>query len=450
MVNAEATGDMYFGLSSPVEFDLESGLSPMNNVIVHVGTVRFEVTYEDAQNFELIQKLPTEDIYVSAEDGLYVARFTVADFNINSETSISPMKQILHVTYNNDEVFGLNLEAELPKALKMEVSSGNKQMLFQFSGARYSLDATAPGIIEMSVQGNGLEMLNGHITTSMVGVEMDLKQDLTDSHLLLVADGVEIINFNAKNINRFELSIQAPQTGSLNIERQGAEVSLDLNAYPYALLAQGDLSQHHIKIILNNGQNTIATIEGELQQDKISAHLIASNNQLRFGFIPSEQRLRYALDVMNNYSSNGDFSPTEFNAFVFGESFSFYFGGMDPTVTLVDLEMTGSTGSLKVIFYDIVKAHIERNGNKINGKGLVLDTQITLESILGQTLSISANGPTAEFTIEADREHAEWNMTRPVENVATITKDELVVVALDRRFSVTNVDGLLNVQSELA
>ena len=34
----------------------------------------------------------------------------------------------------------------------------------------------------------------------------------------------------------------------------------------------------------------------------------------------------------------------------------------------------------------------------------------------------------AEFTIEADREHAEWNMTRPVENVATITKDELIVV----------------------
>ena len=56
----------------------------------------------------------------------------------------------------------------------------------------------------------------------------------------------------------------------------------------------------------------------------------------------------------------------------------------------------------------------------------------------------------AEFTIEADREHAEWNMTRPVENVATITRDELVVVALDRRFSVTSVDGLLNVQSELA
>ena len=89
---------------------------------------------------------------------------------------------------------------------------------------------------------------------------------------------------------------------------------------------------------------------------------------------------------------SGDFSPTEFNAFeltgpqgsilcnsdqceiksddlnmhstlVFGESFSFNFGGMDPTVTLVDLEMTGATGSLKVIFYDIVKAHIQRNGN---------------------------------------------------------------------------------------
>ena len=79
---------------------------------------------------------------------------------------------------------------------------------------------------------------------------------------------------------------------------------------------------------------------------------------------------------------------------VFGESFTFYFGGMDPTVTLVDLEMTGSTGSLKVIFYDIVKAHIRRNGNKIAGKGLVLDTQLNLESTIGRNLLISANGPT--------------------------------------------------------
>ena len=82
---------------------------------------------------------------------------------------------------------------------------------------------------------------------------------------------------------------------------------------------------------------------------------------------------------------------------VFGESFSFYFGGTDPSVTLVDLEMTGSTGSIKVIFYDIVKAHIERNGNDIKGKGLVLDTQLTLESKLGETLFLSANGPSGKF-----------------------------------------------------
>ena len=42
---------------------------------------------------------------------------------------------------------------------------------------------------------------------------------------------------------------------------------------------------------------------------------------------------------------------------------------MDPSVTLVDLKMTGSAGSLKVIFYD--KAHIEQKRNKIAGKGLV-------------------------------------------------------------------------------
>ena len=58
---------MYYGLSSPIEFDLESGLAPMSNVIVQLGAVRFEVTFEDAQNFELIQRLPTEDIYVSAQ-----------------------------------------------------------------------------------------------------------------------------------------------------------------------------------------------------------------------------------------------------------------------------------------------------------------------------------------------------------------------------------------------
>ena len=129
----------------------------------------------------------------------------------------------------------------------------------------------------------------------------------------------------------------------------------------------------------------------------------------------------------NIKNSLGDFSPTEFNAFeltgpqgsilcnadqceiksddlnmhstlVFGESFSFYFGGMDPTVTLVDLQMTGSTGSLKVIFYDIVKAHIQRNGNKLAGKGLVLDTQLNIESTIGKTLFISANGPTGKTT----------------------------------------------------
>ena len=61
-----------------------------------------------------------------------------------------------------------------------------------------------------------------------------------------------------------------------------------------------------------------------------------------------------------------------------------------------DLKMTGSAGSLKVIFYDIVKAHIERKGNKIAGKGLVLDTQLNLESTIGKTLFVSANGPTGK------------------------------------------------------
>lgn len=473
------TGDMYYGLSSPIEIDLESGLAPMNNVIIQVGSIRFEVTLQDSQNFELIQRLPTEDIYVSAQDGVYVTRFTIADFKIDSTSSLSPMKQLLTVTYHNDEVFALDLKAELPQSLKIEASSGDKQMLFQFSGAKYVLDASAPGVIKMNVQGNGLEMINGQITTSMVNIEMDLKQDLTDSSLVLVADGVEIIQFKSQAMNRFNLSIQAPQTGSLDVERLGAEFNFELNAYPYAIIGKGDLSQSHIKIALSNGQTTLATIEGEIQHDNISASLVSSNNQLRFGFIPSQHRLRYNVEVMNHYSSNGDFSPSEFNSFeltgpqgtilcnadqceiksddlnmrstlIFGESFSFYFGGIDPSVTLVDMKMNGSTGSLKIIFYDFVKAHVERKGNKIAGKGLVFDTQINLESTIGQTLMVSANGPTAEFTIEADREHAEWNMTRPVENVATITRDELVVVALDRRFSVTSVNGLLNVQSELA
>ena len=71
------------------------------------------------------------------------------------------------------------------------------------------------------------------------------------------------------------------------------------------MVGKGDLSQRHIKIAMSNGQTTLATIEGEIQQDNISATLVASNNQLRFGFIPSEQRLRYVVEVMNHYSSNG-------------------------------------------------------------------------------------------------------------------------------------------------
>ena len=73
---------MYYGLSSPIEFDLESGLSPMNNVIVHLGAVRFEVTFEDMENFELIQKLPTENVYVSAE-GMSTGRFRIFHFGPN-------------------------------------------------------------------------------------------------------------------------------------------------------------------------------------------------------------------------------------------------------------------------------------------------------------------------------------------------------------------------------
>jgi len=55
---------------------------------------------------------------------------------------MSPTKQMLTVTYHNDETFALDLQAELPKSLKLEASCRDKQMLFQFSGARYSLDST--------------------------------------------------------------------------------------------------------------------------------------------------------------------------------------------------------------------------------------------------------------------------------------------------------------------
>ena len=91
----------------------------------------------------------------------------------------------------------------------------------------------------------------------------------------------------------------------MDVQRLGAEFNFELNAYPYAMVGKGDLSQRHIKIAMSNGQTTLATIEGEIQQDNISATLIASNNQLRFGFIPSEKRLRYVVEVMNHYSSNG-------------------------------------------------------------------------------------------------------------------------------------------------
>ena len=68
----------------------------------------------------------------------------------------------------------------------------------------------------MSIQGNGLELIAGHITTSMVGLEMDLKQDLTDSSLILVVDGVEIIQFSSQAMNRFNLSVQAPRKFPVN------------------------------------------------------------------------------------------------------------------------------------------------------------------------------------------------------------------------------------------
>ena len=68
----------------------------------------------------------------------------------------------------------------------------------------------------MSIQGNGLELIAGHITTSMVGLEMDLKQDLTDSSLILVVDGVEIIQFGSQAVNRFSLSVQAPRKFPVN------------------------------------------------------------------------------------------------------------------------------------------------------------------------------------------------------------------------------------------
>ena len=80
----------------------------------------------------------------------------------------------------------------------------------------------------MSIQGNGLEMIAGHITTSMVGIEMDLKQDLTDSSLVLVADGVEIIQFNSQAMNRFNLSVQAPRK-SPNIISSDACVKCSFN-----------------------------------------------------------------------------------------------------------------------------------------------------------------------------------------------------------------------------
>ena len=80
---------MYYGLSSPIEFDLESGLAPMSNVIVQLGSVRFEVTFEDAQNFELIQRLPTEDIYVSAQGEIALPNsdfsyFGIFNFNLQN------------------------------------------------------------------------------------------------------------------------------------------------------------------------------------------------------------------------------------------------------------------------------------------------------------------------------------------------------------------------------
>ena len=77
--------------------------------------------------------------------------------------------------------------------------------------AIYDILKLSLGVIELSIQGNGLELIAGHITTSMVGLEMDLKQDLTDSSLVLVVDGVEIIQFNSQAINRFNLSVQAPR-----------------------------------------------------------------------------------------------------------------------------------------------------------------------------------------------------------------------------------------------
>merc|ERR1711970_1106900 len=163
-------------------------------------------------------------------------------------------------------------------------------------------------------------------------------KDMKDSHLLLIVDGAEIVTFNAKNLHQMKLSVNAPQTGSLDMKLKGAQVSLNLN----------------------KGQNTLATLEGEVQSDQITAKIDIANNHVQVGFAPSDKRLRFKVEAMNRFSATGDFSPTYFNileligpqgsiscdtdkceiqsgdlnleaTLVFGESVSFYFGGTDPS-----------------------------------------------------------------------------------------------------------------------
>ena len=80
-------------------------------------------------------------------------------------------------------------------------------------------------------------MIAGHITTSMVGIEMDLKQDLTDSSLVLVADGVEIIQFNSQAMNRFNLSVQAPRK------------SLPMSFFLMMLASNGQFNKNFQKLV---------------------------------------------------------------------------------------------------------------------------------------------------------------------------------------------------------
>lgn len=484
------TGEYYFA-STPVAI-VDGQLQSVSGGKLFIGPLKFEYNYEDSENFNL--ELPNY-VRVIAEDGVFDGKILLNGYTLNSNIDMksSPLKQIINLQDSQgNEVFGLIVEFSVPNqqfAIQLKSNNVFKTSIMYDTGM-YAVVTNIQDFVEIQISGENTESIKGSVDIERIELSSEFDISRKSNHVCygqLVYQGVTLVDFKKQNPEKFYLKLESDNMFNFALERNDNNIKSALVIEENTIIGLADLSQNHLKVTYEGGNGAFGVMDLQKSgNDRLQIQIKSDwadflfNGQLNL----TNGNVRYNGNLLNVYSSEGDFSLEKFtmltietpflsvecdekeclvestkdeHAFIpFSLSLRF---GSDLTLNLgdsnrnINFVITPRDFEVKAVYDEYIKIQFMINNELVAVlQTIILDTKIDIQSELGKNLTLSVDGPNAKLESSVNGlNELEFEMREPVELRVEILNQNMEVQIYDQLYALNKqANGHFEITSRIA